>query len=199
MEYIPYEKRPKSLFHGKSSTESVYSAKTRRNKQYVANLTATEEKYSSRLKRRLSRLDKKVKKLSDVGIDIFPPGATIKDINPNASGDSSTSGLKMKLRNHKKSMKQNKRTVSELGTEADTVLDSSVNDVTSDLISTKTSENTLLNNEKNTLKTTSKNKRKLSTIKSDTVKKIARELIRKKGPSLLHFPRTTKMKLKSKK
>lgn len=193
MEYIPYEKRPKSLFHGKGSTESVYSAKTRRNKQYQADANASEEKYSSRLKKRLSRLNKKMKKLSDVGIDIFPAGTTIEDIRSNTSVDSSKPGLKMKLRNRDKSSKQNKRKIGKLGAEAEMSLDTSVNDVTSDVISTKINESKL---KKET--TTLKNKTKLSSIKSDTVKKIARELIRKKGPSLLHFPRTTKMKSKSK-
>ncbi|XP_023015919.2 MKI67 FHA domain-interacting nucleolar phosphoprotein-like [Leptinotarsa decemlineata] len=67
-EYIPFEKRPKCLFVGKSCTPTRYSSKVRRSKQYEANLKVDEKVQLRRSSSRLSKLNKKLKRLQDLGI-----------------------------------------------------------------------------------------------------------------------------------
>ncbi|KAJ8921425.1 hypothetical protein NQ315_003043 [Exocentrus adspersus] len=68
-EYVPFEKRPKGLFKGRSSNRLKYSTKTRREKQMRANSKVDEATHLKRSSARLSRLNKKLKKLQSIGID----------------------------------------------------------------------------------------------------------------------------------
>ncbi|KAJ8974799.1 hypothetical protein NQ317_007639 [Molorchus minor] len=63
-EYVPFEKRPKGLFKGKSSTPTHFSSKLRRDKQIAANIEVDTNKHLARSKSRLSRLSKKMQKLA---------------------------------------------------------------------------------------------------------------------------------------
>lgn len=129
-----------------------------------------------------------------MGIDMFPLQTSTDKTGNDGIGDPPRAGLKMKLRNHDKQLKATKRNAGNL--ETDMLLDTSINIVDPKLNKTKTNEGKI--KKKTILKTGSNQPSKIASLKAETVKKIARELIRKKGPSLLHFPRTAKMTSKTK-
>lgn len=204
-EYIPFEKRPKQLFHGKSSTEFKYSTKTRRLKQFHTNVIADEEKYLERTKKRLTKLNKKIQKLTDLGIMTQTDYMSNKKLTD--SGDNPDKVLKSRVDkiktvenqeshpvelSRKKSLR-NTQKLSELS------LDSSVNVVDQNLKKKKGNSKSGIVKKKIS-KRIGKVDVKLASLNADTVKRIARELIRKKGPSLLRFPasKTKSSKKKSK-
>lgn len=173
------------MFHGKSSTEIKYSAKTRRNKQFKQNAAADDKAYSVRVKNRITRLNKKLKKLGDLGL-ASTSAITLETSNSEDYSDPEFV-FKQKKRSRKSSIKN----------------DSASNASNTDLPS-PTSVNIV--NPKDTKKIQKqkgivKNKRKsskgssnpnIASLNADTVRKIARELIRKKGPSLISFPTSDK-------
>ncbi|ENN72963.1 hypothetical protein HUJ04_004016 [Dendroctonus ponderosae] len=68
-EYVPYEKRPKGLFHGKSSTKEYTSVRTRRGKQkFSRNKQLDEETALKKTKASVKKFESKVKKLASLGI-----------------------------------------------------------------------------------------------------------------------------------
>lgn len=203
MNYIPYENRPKNLFHGKSSTELKYSTKTRRNKQFQANLTVDDKKHSERTKSRISRLNKKLKRLGDLGIDVSSDARLITK-QTSKSEDCSDPEIELKVKHKKRSLVSlSKRTkqecppsASDLDKSTDTLL-TSVNFVNS-IRPSKPKEKLVRKRKKNISKHSFKESSKLGSLNSDTVKKIARELIRKKGTSLLSLPKPSRTTAKKK-
>ncbi|CAG9860902.1 unnamed protein product [Phyllotreta striolata] len=69
-EYVPYEKRPKGIFIGKSTTLEKYSKKARRDRQKQANLNMNETTHARRASLRISRLAKRLEKLGELGVDM---------------------------------------------------------------------------------------------------------------------------------
>ncbi|KAJ8981027.1 hypothetical protein NQ317_007849, partial [Molorchus minor] len=68
-EYVPFEKRPRGLFKGKSTTPIRYSSKVRRDKDIAAIIKVDSTTRLTRSKSRLLRLAKKMQKLSTAEID----------------------------------------------------------------------------------------------------------------------------------
>ncbi|XP_018567312.1 MKI67 FHA domain-interacting nucleolar phosphoprotein-like [Anoplophora glabripennis] len=68
-EYVPSEKRPKCLFKGRSSTIKRYSSKVKTEKQRIATEKVDERGHLKRSSVRMSRLNKKLQRLKNAGID----------------------------------------------------------------------------------------------------------------------------------
>ncbi|CAH0552911.1 unnamed protein product [Brassicogethes aeneus] len=69
--FVPYEKRPKSLFHGKSSNATTFSVKTRRTRQVqTKNKVLTMEEKARKTRTSLRNANNKLKKLAERGIKV---------------------------------------------------------------------------------------------------------------------------------
>ncbi|CAH1155235.1 unnamed protein product [Phaedon cochleariae] len=233
-EYVPYEKRPKSLFLGKSSNPDRYSSKVRREKQYQKNINLDDTAHSKRTVSRVSKLNKKLQRLQSLGIKTtFKPidltvikqessaGITIPDSAPSLPNNyealDSDIEVKLPLKKSRRSLRSltNKTTSPNWSSLSTTVsknrmvLAKSLDSVKA-VLSSKTNKNLDTENtpskqtllvpdspvkaEKkprkkpiSNLKSISKKTKKAASMNADTVRKIARELIRKKGDSLLNY------------
>ncbi|XP_066252172.1 uncharacterized protein [Euwallacea similis] len=69
VEYVPYQKRPKGLFHGKSSTLDHTSVKTRQGKQkFSKNKAQPKEVVERKTRKTLKKLNSKIERLKSLGI-----------------------------------------------------------------------------------------------------------------------------------
>ncbi|KAG5864905.1 hypothetical protein JTB14_007392 [Gonioctena quinquepunctata] len=230
-EFIPYEKRPKGLFLGKSSTPTKYSAKVRRGKQYQANLNIEERTQLKRSSSRIAKINKKLSRLQGMGIKTTfrPIDVTVIKQEDDSELDSSAiesgthiyspdpldSEVEIKI-----PLKKSKKSVRPIASKASSRKLNSVEDISSknkillvkSLDSVKTILSPVRSDEKKTslqnvatsdykVKKVKKNKggifkknKKETCLNADTIRKIARELIRKKGDSLLNYPAPTAKK-----
>ncbi|XP_066146693.1 uncharacterized protein [Euwallacea fornicatus] len=79
VEYVPYEKRPKGLFHGKSSTLAHTSVKTRQGKQkFSKNKVQLKKIVERKTRKTLKKLNSKIEQLKGLGIkcNLIPVNAS---------------------------------------------------------------------------------------------------------------------------
>lgn len=231
-EFVPYEKRPKGLFHGKSSTTENTSVKTRRGKQkYSRNKIFDEQTITKKRKTSLKRLASKMKKLKTLGIqcNIKPDGVEENDMEeivrktPNKSmsladvefhSDSDDvefrkpSSIARKSKNDLsgdsksssyRSLKPIRSNRAVLAKSLDSVktLMSNKPSLTAQDEETQTPSLILPKKEKNDDK--KRKPKKPIILNSDAVKKIARELIRKRGNPLIKVVSSKQRRIAKKK
>ncbi|XP_030759053.1 MKI67 FHA domain-interacting nucleolar phosphoprotein-like [Sitophilus oryzae] len=211
-EFVPFEKRPKGLFYGKSSSKDNTSVKTRRGKQkYTKNKVLDDQTVVKKQRKTLKRVQSKLKKLKELGIqcDIKPVGidnTSLGETLIKKSEDDSDSEVEFKRPDAKKLKSQNgsKTSINRLQSER-AVLTKSLDSVKKilskkSITKTQTEETqTDLPKKKQTrnIKKTIKKEKKPLPLNKETVKRIARELIRKKGNPLLHLVSNKSIKKKS--
>ncbi|CAH1972412.1 unnamed protein product [Acanthoscelides obtectus] len=228
-EYVPYEKRPNHLFHGASSTQNSFSSQSRRRRQFpTLNGPVDEKTHTKRVKSRLTKLNKKLQKLHSMGIEsnFEPTGEKPVKRDHADAGDGITEiiqatefvsevDVKIPLKKSRKSINTasiSEPKISKSGSSQSLSIKKSkstksVNKLSK--IDKATSVDSILIDKKDPkIKKKSggiiKRTKKPSPLNADTVKKIARELIRKKGTSLVTYvtpgnKKTGKRKIKSEK
>lgn len=223
-EFVPYEKRPKYLFIGKNTTLNRFSKKIRREKQRLASLKVDDKTHLKRTSSRLSKLHKKIERLQELGIKTtYTPEnlAVIKqeDRHPSLNQiypvENTTEGTKVSRKKSSKSIEKIKSVVS---LPENTKRKSTAVSKSKSLTAVKSSNKigggdqttkvdvatspSVKKNKKQKSKLTNggigKKSKQLAPLNSETVRKIARELIRKRGDSLLTYPVNVKDKLKKK-
>lgn len=149
------------------------------------------------MKKRLSRLNKKMKKLSDLGLD-STLGPSVITIETSISEDHSDPELEFKFKHKKRAKRltdqgfknESVSAVSNTDSSSEALLETSVNIVNlKDTKKPKTQKGIV---KKKQVKGTSNQNPKIASLNADTVRRIARELIRKKGHSLISFPSSDK-------
>nr|CAH7730792.1 unnamed protein product [Callosobruchus chinensis] len=213
-EYVPYEKRPKHIFHGKSTTEERFSSKSRRQKQFNSlNRPVAEQTHIKRVNSRVKKLNKKLEKLHSMGIEAnfeVKGKESVKREHVEA-GDgitetkrfSSDIDVKIPLKKSRKSVnasneaRTSKSDSDKIGQElsvkksaTSTKSSRSVNKPMR--VDKSTSVDTIIKGRsdgklKQKKHGVTKRARKPTPLNSETVKKIARELIRKQGSSLVTY------------
>ncbi|CAH1112135.1 unnamed protein product [Psylliodes chrysocephalus] len=223
-EFVPYEKRPKYLFIGKNTTLNRFSKKIRREKQRLASLKVDDKTHLKRTSSRLSKLHKKIERLQELGVKTtYTPEnlAVIKqeDRHPSLNQiypvEKTTEGTKVSRKKSSKSIEKIKSVVS---LPENTKRKSTAVSKSKSLTAVKSSNKigggdqttkvdvatspSVKKNKKQKSKLTNggigKKSKQLAPLNSETVRKIARELIRKRGDSLLTYPVNVKDKLKKK-
>ncbi|KAL1506793.1 hypothetical protein ABEB36_006090 [Hypothenemus hampei] len=200
-EYIPYEKRPKGLFYGKSSNLIHTSVKSRRAKQKGSrNKLQDENTVNKKTKITIRKLQIKIGKLKNLGIkcNIKPVGVNESLLNSvnQESATKPTKTLKVSNPTSKKSKTKAKSNL--LKKPLDSVNQIPVHskdseDEKTQIVNTGTKEK----RPKRILKGGISKKKKDTALKLDTeaVKSIARELVKKRGNPLVNL-KTNKTKAK---
>nr|CAI5824692.1 unnamed protein product [Callosobruchus analis] len=215
-EYVPYEKRPKHLFHGKSSTENRFSSKSRRQRQFKSLNGPVDEK--THIKRKLRSMGIETNFGNEQGSvkrEHDEAGDGITEILQARESLSADVDVKIPLKKSRKSVnavasneaRTSKSSSDKIGQESTESRKSSRSGNNPLKLDKATSVDTIIKGkgaEKKKRQGVTKRTRKPTTLNSETVKKIARELIRKKGSSLVTYvtpanKKTRRKKIKSEK
>ncbi|CAG9836939.1 unnamed protein product [Diabrotica balteata] len=230
--FVAPEKRPKGLFMGRPNTITRYSTKVRREKQYQVNIKLNPKNHAKRTANRLTKINKKLEWLKNAGVETsFTPAnleITQENSVPRVSNTheelefDSDIELKIPVKKSKSAVttsKNSPKVLSSKASKSNKKLNKSVlsESEKTPLIKKKLSKPSKTNTKegdsppadkmkkKNKLsKGITKKSKKPEPINTQTVKKIARELIKKRGSSLLGLPvevsnsKTIKKKLSKK-
>ncbi|XP_050507057.1 MKI67 FHA domain-interacting nucleolar phosphoprotein-like [Diabrotica virgifera virgifera] len=231
--FVAPEKRPKGLFMGKPNTITRYSSKVRRQKQYLVNIKLDPKTQAKRTANRLTKINKKLEWLKNAGVEtsFTPSNLEVKQKKsvPRVSNThkeldfDSDIELKIPVKKAKSAVTSSKNSPKVLSTKAsksNKKLNKSVSSEsektpsikkklnkaskTNIVEDTSPSDKKSLKKKNKSSKGITKKSKKPEPINTQTVKRIARELIKKRGSSLLGVPvevsngKTIKKKLSKK-
>ncbi|CAG9772624.1 unnamed protein product [Ceutorhynchus assimilis] len=211
-EYVPYEKRPKGLFHGTSSTLKHTSVRTRQGKEkHSKNKIQDSKTVIKKAKKSLGRFNAKVKKLKSLGIQCKVSPLHSNDeiiskikvepkskmslrssanlvLNPNMKKSKSKKSLETSPSSAKALTKSKSSNKAVLAKSLDSVKTLLKNTNLVDLKEQRTQTQKLRSKTKKVAKggiTKVKKEKKPLDLNKDVLKKIARELIRVQGTPLV--------------
>ncbi|XP_076266041.1 uncharacterized protein LOC143199815 [Rhynchophorus ferrugineus] len=222
-EFVPYEKRPKGLFYGKSSTKEHTSVNTRRGKEkYTKNRILDNKTIEQKQKKSLGKFTSKIRRLQELGVqcNLQPVGIESKMLNDieqvksvtarepvsETDDDSDIEFKKPTPKATKSKLAENVSKTRKAIVTENIVLTKSLDSVKKLLSKKKTGkvteETQTVPKKRKVIKSKSaisKKEKKPVPLNKDTVKKIARELIRKKGNPLINILPSKPIKTSKKK